>query len=91
MKSILLALTGGLLILMARPVWAVTVEADPDKEYVLTPEAGPYAICVKGYTGSKAASLAHQLVLHLPEWFSGLRLRLYRRGTAPTRRFRRPA
>src|SRR5262249_1555766 len=44
-------------------------------EYVLTPQAGPYVICAKGYTGPSdpdptrklpnARTLANQLVLHL--------------------------
>ena len=41
------------------------VEADPGKEYPLTPQAGAYVICVKGYTGPNAHTLANKLALYL--------------------------
>jgi hypothetical protein len=65
MNKYLFALAGGLVILAASPGHAAPVEADPNKEYVLTPEVGPCVICIKGYTGSSARRLANQLALHL--------------------------
>ncbi len=44
---------------------AARVEADPNKEYVITPEAGPFAICVKAYIGADARERANRLALHL--------------------------
>jgi hypothetical protein len=66
MKRLLFALAGGLTVLAAAaPAHAAPVEADPNKEYVLTPEVGPYVICAKGYMGANAHELARRLVLHL--------------------------
>jgi hypothetical protein len=66
MKEFLLALTGGLALLAVPAAGrAARVEADPNKEYVISPEAGPYVICVKAYTGPRARELANQLALHL--------------------------
>ena len=66
MKKYLFALAG-ILALLAAPAAgrAARVEADPNKEYPVTPEVGPFVICVKGYTGPRAHELARQLVLHL--------------------------
>jgi hypothetical protein len=66
MKRLLFALAC-VLVLVAVPEAgrAARVEADPNKEYVIAPEAGPYAICVKGFTGFQARDLANRLVLHL--------------------------
>jgi hypothetical protein len=66
MKKYLFALAG-VLALVAVPTAARAgrVEADPNKEYPISPEAGPYVICVKGYAGPRAHDLAHQLMLHL--------------------------
>jgi hypothetical protein len=66
MKKYLFALAGVLFLLTAPPAGrAARVEADPNKEYPITPEAGPYVICVKGYVGARAHELAHLLTLHL--------------------------
>jgi hypothetical protein len=66
MRRFLLALTGVIVVLVAtRPGWAAKVEADPDKEYVITPEAGVWMVCVGCYTGDDARNLAHQLVYQL--------------------------
>jgi hypothetical protein len=66
MKKSLFALTT-LLAFLAVPAAgrAAGLEADPNKDYPITPEAGPYVICVKAYGGSDAPQLARQLVLHL--------------------------
>lgn len=41
------------------------VEADPNKEYPVTPEAGPWMICVTTYVGPDSPQLAHQMVLEI--------------------------
>jgi hypothetical protein len=66
MKRFLFALAG-VAALLAVPTAgsAARVEADPNKEYPITPEAGPFAICVKAYSGDEAHELANRLVLHL--------------------------
>jgi hypothetical protein len=56
----------GVLVLAAFPTASqARVEADPNKEYIITPEAGPFAICVKSFIGADAHELANQLTLHL--------------------------
>src|SRR5712692_6020960 len=40
-------------------------EADPNKEYVVTPADGPWMIIVTCYTGPMAPKYAHDLVLEL--------------------------
>jgi hypothetical protein len=45
------------------------VEADPIKEYHVTPEAGPWMICVTTYVGSESPQLAHQMVLEIRSRF----------------------
>jgi hypothetical protein len=40
-------------------------EADPNKEYAITPEAGPWMILVTTYVGSEAPQLAHQMILEI--------------------------
>jgi hypothetical protein len=44
--------------------WA-KVDADPAKDYHVTPEQGPWMICAASYTGELAAQLAHELVLEI--------------------------
>lgn len=41
------------------------VDADPNKEYLVTPDAGPWMICAASYTGPEAAGKARDLVLDL--------------------------
>lgn len=41
------------------------VEADPDKDYHVTPEAGPWMIMITSYSGEPAQKLAHDLALEL--------------------------
>ena len=65
MKRFLFALAG-VLAFLGRPAAAhARVEADPNKEYPITPEAGPYVICVKAYIGGSAHEMANRLTLHL--------------------------
>jgi hypothetical protein len=40
-------------------------EADPAKDYNVTPEAGPWMICAASYVGEQAPKMAHDLVLEL--------------------------
>jgi hypothetical protein len=41
------------------------VEADPAKEYLVTPDAGPWMICATCYVGPQSAQLAHEMVLEI--------------------------
>ncbi len=66
MKRFLFVLAGILAVVAVPSAGrAARVEADPNKEYVITPEAGPFAICVKSYICPDAHALANQLTLHL--------------------------
>ncbi len=55
------------LVLAATPaaVRAAGVEADPNKTYVVTPEAGPWLICVTHYPGPEGKQLARELALEI--------------------------
>jgi hypothetical protein len=44
---------------------APQVEADPNQNYVVTPETGPWMICAAYFTGPSAPDLARQLVLQI--------------------------
>jgi hypothetical protein len=41
------------------------VEADPNKDYTITPEAGPWMIYVHSYTGEQAKQLAKEMCLEI--------------------------
>jgi hypothetical protein len=41
------------------------VEADPAKEYLIAPDAGPWMICATCYVGPQSAQLAHEMVLEI--------------------------
>jgi hypothetical protein len=45
------------------------VEADPNKEYAITPEAGPWMILVTTYVGPEAPQLARQMTLEIRSRF----------------------
>jgi hypothetical protein len=62
MRRFLCALS---LLTISGPVFAAKVEADPNKEYVITPEAGVWMVLAGSYRGPDAQNLAHQLVLQL--------------------------
>jgi hypothetical protein len=62
MRRFLCALT---LLTVTTPAWAAKVEADPSKEYVITPEAGAWMVLAGSFRGPDAKNLAHQLVLQL--------------------------
>jgi hypothetical protein len=66
MRKLLFAVTSSFaLLVVVETAPAARVEADPNKQYFLTPAAGPYIICVKGFIGENAQKLANQLTLHL--------------------------
>src|SRR5437870_1075005 len=50
------------------------VEADPNKDYTIVPEAGPWMIYATHFVGPEAPQLAHEMVLEirsrfdLPAW-----------------------
>jgi hypothetical protein len=44
---------------------APRVEADPNKDYAITPEAGPWMILAASYTGPNAVRQAHELVYQI--------------------------
>jgi len=78
MKQFLFALSGGL-ALLAVPglsLAAPRVEADPNKQYPLTPQAGPWMVCAASFRDEYAQYLAHQLVFllrqrhNLPAYFN---------------------
>jgi hypothetical protein len=45
------------------------VEADPNKDYQISPEAGEWLICATSYVGPQAAQLAHEMVLEIRSRF----------------------
>ncbi len=46
------------------------IEADPNKDYAVTPEAGPWMVCATSYVGPEAGRLAHELVLEIRSRFN---------------------
>src|SRR5262249_49903118 len=68
-RRFLCALAGWTLLVGASTAWA-HVEADPNKEYVVTAEIGPWMICAASYTGPQAAQLAHEMVLEIRSRFN---------------------
>jgi hypothetical protein len=73
MKRFLFALAGLACLCLTRIAFA-RVEADPNKEYAITPEVGPWVVSATCYAGPDASMLAHELVLEirsrfdLPAW-----------------------
>jgi hypothetical protein len=73
MKRFLFALAGLACLCLARIALA-RVEADPNKEYAITPEVGPWVVSASCFSGPDASTLAHELVLEirsrfdLPAW-----------------------
>jgi hypothetical protein len=64
MRRLLLVLAVGLLA----GAWsqaAPRIEADPTKDYVIVPEAGPWVICAAYFTGPEGPDLARQLVYQI--------------------------
>jgi hypothetical protein len=62
------------------------VEADPNKEYTITPDAGEWMIIVTYYTGPLAQKYAHELVLELRGSYD-LPAYVFNRGAEERRRF----
>jgi hypothetical protein len=58
-------LLAGLAALAVVDIGLAREEADPSKEYVVTPADGPWMIIVTYYTGPTAGKYAHDLVLEL--------------------------
>lgn len=67
MKRFLGALAGALalVVLTSGVVAGPRVEADPNKMYPITPEAGPWVICAASYVGPNARQLAREVVFQL--------------------------
>jgi hypothetical protein len=65
MRRSLFALVGVAAVLAAAGPGqaAPRVEADPNNEYRVTPDAGPWLIIVKSYQGPQGRQLAHDLIL----------------------------
>ena len=67
MKRFLRALAGGqaLVVVTSRGIAGPRVEADPNKLYPITPDAGPWVICAASYIGPNAHQLAREVVFQL--------------------------
>jgi hypothetical protein len=67
MRRLLLVPVGLVVLALAVQVGQAgpRVEADPNKSYVITPQAGEWVICASSYMGPDAPELARQLVLVL--------------------------
>lgn len=61
----ILFLAAGLACLAVAHRGLAREEADPSKEYMVSPADGPWMIIVTGYTGASAAKYAHDLALEL--------------------------
>src|SRR5262245_13345693 len=65
MKRFLFALAGLTGLLAPGVGLAARVEADPSKTYVVTPEVGPWMVCVTTYAGPEGRQLARELALEI--------------------------
>jgi hypothetical protein len=81
-KPIILA---GVTLFLATTVGLTRQEADPNKEYNVTAEAGPWMICAASYMGEQAPKLAHALVLELRSQYD-LPAFVYNRGDVERRK-----
>lgn len=68
MRRFVFALAG-LAALIGASTGPAQVDVDPNREYVVTPEVGPWMICAAYYTGPQAAELARELVLEIRSRF----------------------
>ena len=84
MRGFLLALAG-LLGPVASGIGYAQVEADPARDYRVTPEAGPWMICAASYMGEPAAKLAHDLTLELRQRYQ-LPAYVFNRGAEERRK-----
>jgi hypothetical protein len=64
MKRLLFALAG-ILALAVLSNGRAGVEADPNKEYAISPEAGQWLICAAVFAGPQAPKMAHEMVLEI--------------------------
>jgi hypothetical protein len=55
----------GMTVLMAAAVGMARQEADPNKDYPVSPEVGPWMICAASYVGEQAPKMARDLVIEL--------------------------
>lgn len=65
MKRFVFALAGLAALVLPGSGRAARVEADPSKLYVVTPEIGPWMICVWSYPGPEGKQLARELALEI--------------------------
>ena len=77
----------GLAVWVAATAAIARQEADPSKEYPVTPEAGPWMICAASYMGRKAPQMAHDLVIELRRDYD-LPAFIYNRGDVERRKMR---
>jgi hypothetical protein len=84
MRSCQFILTGLAMLLAIGPAHA-RVEADPQKDYQVTPDIGPWMICAKSYVGDMAPKFAHDLVLELRSRYD-LAAYVYNRGADERRK-----
>jgi hypothetical protein len=79
MKKFLFMWAGLGLLIGLSTVWGRDIEADPNKEYWVTPEAGPWMVLAASFTGPKAEMLGREMVLEIRRSY-GLPAWLYNRG-----------
>src|SRR5437870_6644752 len=84
MKRLLFAWAGLASLVMASAAQA-RVEADPNKDYKVTPDVGPWMICATCYEGELATQLGHEMVLELRSRFD-LPAYVMNKGEAERRR-----
>jgi hypothetical protein len=84
MRSCQFVLTGLAILVVTAPGHA-RVEADPQKDYQVTPDIGPWMICTKSYVGEMAPKYAHDLVLELRSRYD-LPAYVYNRGADERRK-----
>jgi hypothetical protein len=84
MKRTWLTLTG-IVVLTISTLGFAKQEADPNKDYQVTPEAGVWMICAASYMGETAPQMAHNLVLELRRDHD-LPAYVYNRGAEERRR-----
>ncbi len=52
-------------LLAQSSLFTAKVDADPGKEYLVTPEAGPWMVCAAHYSGPNGHELAQKMTYHL--------------------------
>lgn len=69
LRSLLILPLSATLWLAAVPVARGHVDADPNKEYAVTPADGVWMICAASYMGEPSQQLAHKLVVEIRQRF----------------------